>query len=44
MIGKAHSGSGFGGLTRYLLTGNKSEPKPERVEWTSTRELALDGI
>jgi MobA/VirD2-like, nuclease domain/TraI-like middle domain len=42
MIGKAHSGSGFGGLTRYLLTGKKSEPKPERVEWTSARELALE--
>ena len=42
MIGKAHSGAGFGGLTRYLLTGRKDEPNPDRVLWTSTRELALD--
>jgi Relaxase/Mobilisation nuclease domain len=42
MIGKAHSGSGFGGLTRYLLNGKRDDPKPERVEWTSSRELALE--
>jgi hypothetical protein len=42
VIGKAHSGAGFGGLTRYLLTGRKGEPNPDRVLWTSTRELALD--
>ena len=42
MIGKSHSGSGFGGLTRYLLYGKKADPKPDRVEWTSTRELALE--
>ncbi|HEX9943499.1 MAG TPA: relaxase/mobilization nuclease domain-containing protein [Thermoanaerobaculia bacterium] len=42
MIGKSHSGSGFGGLTRYLLFGKKADPKPERVEWTSARELALE--
>lgn len=42
MIGKTGSGSGFGGLTRYLLTGRKEELNPDRVLWTSTRELALD--
>ena len=42
MIGKTGSGAGFGGLTRYLLTGKKEEANPERVLWTSTRELALD--
>jgi hypothetical protein len=42
VIGKTHSGAGFGGLTRYLLTGRKDEPNPDRVLWTSTRELALD--
>lgn len=42
MIGKSHSGGGFGGLTRYLLTGRKDEPNPDRVLWTSTRELALE--
>lgn len=42
MIGKSHSGSGFGGLTRYLLYGKKNDPKPDRVEWTSARELALE--
>lgn len=42
MIGKAKSGAGFGGLTRYLLTGKKDDPRPDRVLWTSTRELALE--
>lgn len=42
MIGKAKSGAGFGGLTRYLLTGKKDDPHPDRVLWTSTRELALE--
>lgn len=42
MIGKTHSGAGFGGLTRYLLTGRKDDPHPDRVLWTSTRELVLD--
>jgi hypothetical protein len=42
LIGKTGSGAGFGGLTRYLLTGKKDEANPERVLWTSTRELALD--
>jgi hypothetical protein len=42
VIGKAKSGAGFGGLTRYLLTGKKDDPRPDRVLWTSTRELALE--
>jgi hypothetical protein len=42
VIGKTHSGAGFGGLTRYLLTGKKDDPHPDRVLWTSTRELALE--
>ena len=42
MIGKSHAGTGFGGLTRYLLHGEKDKPIPDRVLWTSTRELALD--
>lgn len=42
MIGKTHSGAGFGGLTRYLLQGTKDNPDPGRVLWTSTRELALE--
>lgn len=42
MIGKTASGSGFGGMTRYLLTGPKDDLNPERVLWTSTRELSLD--
>ena len=42
MIGKTHSGAGFGGLTHYLLTGKKDDPRPDRVLWTSTRELALE--
>jgi len=42
MIGECHSGAGFGGLTRYLLHGKKDNPNPERVLWTSTRELALE--
>jgi hypothetical protein len=42
MIGKTRSGAGFGGLTRYLMTGRKDEPNPDRVLWTSTRELVLE--
>jgi hypothetical protein len=42
LIGKTHSGAGFGGLTHYLLTGKKDDPRPDRVLWTSTRELALE--
>jgi|GEM_PF-1523013 len=42
MIGKSHSGAGFGGLTRYLMTGRKEDPNPDRVLWTSTRELVLE--
>lgn len=42
MIGKSKSGNGFAGLTRYLMTGRKDNPNPDRVLWTSTRELALD--
>ena len=42
MTGNAHGGKGFGGLCRYLLTGKKDKPNPERVAWTSTRELALE--
>jgi hypothetical protein len=42
VIGKSHSGAGFGGLTRYLLNGRADEPRPDRVLWTSTRELAFE--
>jgi hypothetical protein len=42
MIGMTHSGAGFGGLTRYLLHGEKDNPSPDRVLWTSTRELTLE--
>ena len=42
MIATAKCGNGFGGLTRYLLQGRKDDPHPERVAWTSTRELALE--
>ncbi len=41
MIGMSHSGAGFGGSTRYLLQGKKDNPNPDRVLWTSTRELTL---
>ena len=37
-IGEAKTGAGFGGLTRYLLTG-KDGNHPERVAWTGTRNL-----
>jgi hypothetical protein len=42
MIGMTHSGAGFGGVTRYLLQGEKDHPNPDRVLWTSTRELILE--
>ena len=42
MIGKTHSRAGFGSLTRYLLHGKKDNPNPDRVLWTSTRELILE--
>jgi relaxase-like protein/DNA relaxase TraI-like protein len=42
MTGNAHCGRGFGGLTSYLLNGKKDKPNPDRVAWTSTRELALE--
>ena len=42
MIGMTHSGAGFGGSTRYLLQGKKDNPNPDRVLWTSTRELTLE--
>jgi hypothetical protein len=42
MIGKSKSGASFGGLTRYLMTGRKDHPNPDRVAWTSTRELVVE--
>jgi relaxase-like protein/DNA relaxase TraI-like protein len=42
MTGNANKGGGFGGLCRYLLQGEKDKPNPDRVAWTSTRELALE--
>ncbi|MDF1848276.1 MAG: relaxase/mobilization nuclease domain-containing protein [Parvibaculaceae bacterium] len=41
MIGDAHTGSDFGGLTRYLYTGHKGN-NPGRVEWTEARNLPTD--
>jgi hypothetical protein len=42
MIGTVNNGAGFGGLTKYLMTGRKDNPNPDRVAWTSTRELLLE--
>ncbi len=42
MIANITNGSGFGGLTRYLFTGDRDQPNPARVAWTSTRNLAVD--
>jgi len=38
MIGDARTGSGFGGLARYLHFGRKGD-NPGRVEWTAARNL-----
>ena len=32
-------GGSFGGLTEYLTKGERDNPNPERVEWSSTRNL-----
>ncbi len=37
-VAKAKTGAGFGGLSRYLLTGSDGKD-PERVAWTRTRNL-----
>lgn len=37
-IGRSRTGAGFGGLTRYLLTGSDGK-HPERVAWVATRNL-----
>src|SRR4051794_3925489 len=42
MIGKTKSRADFACLTRYLMSGRKDNPNPDRVLWTSTRELVLD--
>lgn len=41
MIGDARTGSGFGGLARYLHTGRKGD-NPGRVAWTAARNLPTD--
>ena len=41
MIAKASTGTGFGGLARYLLTGSDGN-HPERVEWTAVRNLPFE--
>jgi len=41
MIGKAHTGKGFGGLARYLQSGGKGE-QAERVAWAESRNLPTD--
>lgn len=38
MIGEAQTGTGFGGLARYLATGQRGD-RPERVEWAEARNL-----
>jgi hypothetical protein len=38
MIGKAGTGSDFGGLAQYLATGREGD-SPERVEWVEARNL-----
>ena len=38
MIGEAQTGTGFGGLARYLATGHRGD-QPERVEWAKSRNL-----
>ncbi|MEQ9145525.1 MAG: relaxase/mobilization nuclease domain-containing protein [Parvibaculaceae bacterium] len=38
MIGDARTGSGFGGLARYLHRGRKGD-SPDRVAWTAARNL-----
>jgi len=38
MIGEAQTGTGFGGLARYLATGRQGD-SPERVEWAQARNL-----
>lgn len=38
MIGEAQTGTGFGGLARYLATGPRGD-RPERVEWAEARNL-----
>lgn len=43
MIGKvARGGNGFRGLYRYLIEGKKAEPDPDRVRWSSTRNLGVE--
>ena len=38
MIGEAQTGTGFGGLARYLATGKRGDC-PQRVEWSEARNL-----
>ena len=41
MIGKAKTGSGFGGLLAYLFVGSDGQ-QADRVEWSSVRNLFPD--
>ncbi len=40
-VSRARTGKGFGGLSRYLLTGADGQT-PERVAWTATLNLRTD--
>ena len=43
MIGHISRGSGFGGLVRYLVHGDREEePDPERVVWTAVRNMPTE--
>lgn len=42
MIGNISRGSGFGGLVRYLLHGDRDQPDPERVSWVVAENLPTD--
>ena len=43
MIGHISRGSGFGGLVRYLVHGDREEePDPERVLWTAVRNMPTE--
>lgn len=43
MIAHGVTGSGFKGVISYLATG-KDKDNPERVEWTSSRNMATDDL
>jgi MobA/VirD2-like, nuclease domain len=43
VIGEAQTGTGFGGLARYLATGKRGD-NPDRVEWAEARNLPTTDV